>query len=328
MHTLNILIWHIHGSYLAALTQTEHNWYVPIKPDRTEGYVGRGVDSTMPEYVREIPAEQVRQLALDLIIFQTPKNYLEDQFEILSEAQQKLPKIYIEHNAPEPHPVYSKHPVDDPSILVVHVTHFNRLMWDCGQTPTAVVEHSVCIDSNIRYSGHIAQGITVLNEFQRRGRMVGFDLFQQARQVVPLTTVGMKSAEIGGIGEIHYRYLHRKVAEYRFLFSPMRYTSLPLAVVEALTIGMPVIALATTEIPTVIENDVHGYISNNPEELIEKMRLLIANPNEAKRLGDNARALAQERFGLERFVRNWNAIFAAVTEQPLLPFSKSANGTS
>jgi hypothetical protein len=235
MQRLNILIWHIHGSYLAAITQTKHNWYVPTKPDWSEGYVGRGVDSTMPDYVREIPAEQVRDLKLDLIIFQTLHNYLRDQFDILTEPQRCLPRIYLEHNAPEPHPVFSRHPVDDPTIQLVHVTHFNRLMWDSGRTPATVIEHSVAIDPEIRYSGQIEQGITVVNEFQRRGRMVGFDIFQQAREAVPLTTIGMKSVEIGGLGEIHYRYLHRHLAEYRFLFSPMRYTSLPLAVVEALT---------------------------------------------------------------------------------------------
>ncbi len=322
MQQLNILIWHIHGSYLTAITQTEHNWYVPIKPDRSEGYVGRGVDSTMPAYVREVPAEAVRNLDLDLIIFQTPKNYQEDQFEILTEAQRRLPKIYLEHNAPEPHPVHSRHPVDDPNILVVHVTHFNRLMWDCNQSPTAVIEHSVAIDPNVQYTGQIAQGITVLNEFERRGRMVGFDLFQRARQAVPLTTVGMRSGDIGGIGEIHYRYLHRRVAEYRFLFSPMRYTSLPLAVVEALTIGMPVVALATTELPTVIENGVHGYISNDIETLIEHMRVLLSHPEEAKRLGNQAKQLARDRFGMERFVRDWNKTFAQVTGKQLSGHSR------
>lgn len=317
MRKLNILIWHIHGSYLTAITQTEHNWYVPYKSDQSEGYVGRGVDSSMPTYVREVPAAEVRYLDLDLIIFQTPQNYHRDQHEILTADQRRLPQIYLEHNTPEPHPVFSKHPVDDAHQLVVHVTHYNRLMWDCGRTPTAVVEHSVAIDPAVRYQGHLAQGITVINEFQRRGRMVGFDLYEQARQRISLTTVGMKSAEVGGLGEIHYRYLHRRVAEYRFLFSPMRYTSLPLAVVEALTIGMPVVALATTELPTVIEDGVHGFVSNDMGYLIEKMQFLLDNPAEAQRLGNNARALARQRFGTERFVRDWNAIFARVTRQPV-----------
>jgi glycosyltransferase involved in cell wall biosynthesis len=89
----------------------------------------------------------------------------------------------------------------------------------------------------------------------------------------------------------------------------MRYTSLPLAVIEAMTIGMPIVALATTELPTVIENGVTGYISCDPEELVAGMQLLLADPERARAMGDAARAVAAERFGLERFGRDWNAAF-------------------
>lgn len=313
MEPLNILIWHIHGAYLTAITQTVHNWYVPVKAEGGEGYVGRGKDSTMPSYVREIPAEEVRNLKLDLIICQTPHNYQSDRFEILSVEQRRLPTIYLEHNAPEPHPTDSQHPVaDNPNVMLIHVTQYNKLMWDNGQTPTRVIEHSVAIDPALRYDGHLREGIVVVNELQRRGRMAGFDLFEQMRQRVPLTVAGMKSADIGGIGEIHYSQLHRRVAEYRFLFSPMRYSSLPLAVIEAMTMGMPIVALATTELPTVIQNGVHGFVSADPEELIDRMQFLLDNPIEAKRLGDNARHLALSRFGLSRFIEDWNAVFVDV----------------
>jgi hypothetical protein len=312
MRRLKILIWHIHGSYLTALSQIDHDWYVPIKPDRPEGYGGRGHNSTMPEYVREVPAEQVRNLDLDLVIFQTPKNYFQDQYEILSPQQRRLPKIYLEHNTPRPYPTNTKHYINDEQVLLAHVTHYNRLMWDNGRTPTVVIEHSVGIDPGIQYSGERAQGITVINEIQRRGRIAGYDLFLQARETVPLTIAGMKSEALGGLGDIHYRQLHRRVAEYRFLFSPMRYTSLPLAVIEAMTIGMPVVALATTELPAVIQNGVHGYISCDIDELIERMRGLLADHDQARRLGANAQALARERFGIERFARNWNRAFARV----------------
>ena len=267
----------------------------------------------MPDYVREVPAAEVRNLPLDLIIFQTPRNYYTDQYEILSDEQRQLPKIYLEHNSPEPHPTDSRHPAaDDPGVTLVHVTHYNRLMWDNGQAPTHVVEHSVAIDPTIRYEGHRQEGIIVVNEIGRRGRMAGFDLFEHLRQRVPLTVAGMKSAEVGGIGEIHYRYLHRRVAEYRFLFSPMRYSSLPLALIEAMTIGMPIVALATTELPTVIQNGVHGYVSANLDELAERMQFLLDNPDEARRMGNNARELARTRFGLDRFIKDWNAVFSGV----------------
>src|SRR2546421_7681357 len=102
MQRLKILIWHIHGSYLNTLARIDADWYLPVKAGRPEGYGGRGPTFDLPTYVREVPAEQVRDLKLDLIIYQTPKNYFEDQFEILSAEQRQLPKIYLEHNTPRP----------------------------------------------------------------------------------------------------------------------------------------------------------------------------------------------------------------------------------
>jgi hypothetical protein len=314
MRRLNILTWHIHGSYLNTLARIDHNWYLPIKPGRPEGYGGRGPTFDLPGYVREVPAEQVRDLKLDLVIYQMPKNSLEDQFEILSAEQRRLPRIYLEHNTPKPSAVDTRHPVDDPGVLLVHVTHYNRLMWDNGRTPTMVIEHSVAIDPSIRYSGHRERGITVVNGMQKRPRIAGYDVFLQARQAVPLDAAGMETEAFGGLGDVPYRDLHRLVADYRFLFSPIRYTSLPLAVIEAMTIGMPVVALATTELPTVISHGETGYISCNVDELIRCMRFLLSDREEACRLGRNAQVVARERFGLDRFIRDWNEAFALVAQ--------------
>lgn len=314
MRRLNILIWHIHGSYLNTLARLEHNWYLPVKPGKPEGYGGRGPTFQLPEYMVEVPAEQVKELKLDLIIFQSPKNYFEDQEKILSPEQRALPKIYLEHNTPQPHPVNSKHPIDDPNVLLVHVTRFNNLMWDNGRTPTVVIEHSVALEPDLHYSGTRDQGITVINSMQKRPRIAGYDLFLKARETVPLQAVGMMTEELGGLGDVPYRDLHRTVAEYRFLFSPIRYTSLPLAVIEAMTLGMPVVALATTELPTVITDGETGFISCDLDELVERMKRLLLDPGEAQRIGMNARKLALERFGLERFTQDWNEALRLVVE--------------
>ncbi len=315
MRRLKILIWHIHGSYLNTLARIDHDWFLPVKPHRGEGYGGRGPSFDLPDYLREVPAEEVCDLPLDLVIYQTPRNYFEDALEILSPGQRRLPKIYLEHNTPRPHPTDSKHPIGDPDVTLVHVTHYNRLMWDNGPTPTVVIEHSVAIAPTVEYSGQLERGITVVNGMGRRPRITGYDLFLAARHAVPLDIAGMETEECGGLGDIPYRHLHRCVAEYRFLFSPMRYTSLPLAVIEAMTIGVPIVALATTELPTVIENGVSGFVSCDLDELIDRMRFLLANPDEARRLGANARKVAQERFGLDRFRRDWNALFERVTSR-------------
>ncbi len=312
MQRLKILIWHIHGSYLNTLARLDHDWYLPTKPDRPEGYGGRGPSFDLPAYMREVPAEEVKNLDLDLIIYQTPKNYDIDAAEILSAEQRALPKIYLEHNTPKPHATDTRHPVDDPNVLLVHVTHYNRLMWDNGRTPTIVIEHSVAIDPTVTYRGTLERGVTVINGMQKRPRITGYDLFLQAQKIVPLDTVGMQTEILGGLGDIPYRHLHQRLADYRFLFSPIRYTSLPLAVIEAMTMGMPVVALATTELPTVIENGKSGYISCDPQALNEHMRYLLAHPGEAKTMGDHAKRVAQDRFGLERFKQDWNAAFTRV----------------
>ncbi len=310
MRRLKILIWHIHGSYLNTLARIDHDWYLPIKSGRPEGYGGRGPTFDLPDYMREVPAEQVKDLELDLIIYQTPKNYFEDQFEILSPSQRQLPKIYLEHNTPKPNAVDTRHHIDDPNVLLVHVTHYNRLMWDNGRTPTMVIEHSVAIDPSIRYIGQLERGITVVNGMQKRPRIAGYDIFLQAQRTLPLDAAGMETEAFGGLGDVPYRELHRLVANYRFLFSPIRYTSLPLAVIEAMTIGMPVVALATTELPTVIQNGETGYVSCNIDELVYSMRFLLENREVACRIGSNARAVARERFGLDRFIRDWNKAFS------------------
>ena len=313
---LNILTWPVHGSYFNALAALEHDWYLPVKPGSPEGYGGRGGPrSTLPEYVREVPADAVCALNLDLVLYQTAKNWLEDGPALLGDRRHELPRVFVEHDTPRSHATDTPHPVDDPETLLVHVTNYNRLMWNNNRTPTVVVEHSVSMPTSVEYVGRLDRGVTVVNEMKRRGRIAGLDLFLAARERVPLDLAGMKSDELGGaVGDIHYLDLHAVVAEYRFLYSPMRYTSLPLAVIEAMTMGMPVVAFATTELPNVIRDGENGYISCDPDELVERMQSLIADPAEARRLGAAARATARERFGLDRFIRDWNRAFEAAMD--------------
>jgi hypothetical protein len=309
---LRVLTWHVHGNYLYYLTQTPHEWYVLSRPGRLPGYAGTRGALPFGANVHELPVERLRDTPLDCILFQSAKHYLEDRYEILSPAQQRLPKIFLEHDPPQQHPTNTLHVANSREVLLVHVTHFNALMWDNGDAPVRVIEHGVVVPEGVRHTGEIERGIVVVNHLKRRGRRLGYDVFQEVCGKIPLDLVGMDAEAAEGLGEIRNLELPGFMAGYRFFFNPIRYTSLGLAVVEAMSIGMPVLGLATTEMSRVIENRVSGYVDTDVHTLIEVMRELLAKPRLAREWGEAARHSARERFGIERFVRDWEAALSQV----------------
>ncbi len=313
MRPLRVFTWHVHGNYLLYLSQAGVEFYLPVTPDRRPGYGGRGTTFAFGGNVHDVPAEEVRTQEFDCVLFQHRSNWERDQYDLLSEAQRRLPRIYLEHDPPQENPTDQRHWVDDPGVLLVHVTPFNALMWDCGRTPTRVIEHGVLIPEGIRCTGEIPRGLVVVNHLRQRGRRLGADVFQRARTRVPLDLVGMDSESLGGLGEVFPPALPAFEARYRFFFNPIRWTSLGLAVIEAMTVGLPVVGLATTEMATAIENGVSGFVDTDVSRLLEPMRRLLADPAEARRLGEGARRRALERFGIGRFVRDWEETFDLVT---------------
>lgn len=312
---LKILTWHVHGNYLYYLTQTPHEFYLPVGR-QASGYAGCSPGFPWSERVREVPVENVGDLELDCILFQSKQQYLTDQFEVLSEAQRRLPRIYLEHDPPQEHPTNTRHVVDDPTMLLVHVTPFNELMWNGGRTPTRVIEHGVLVPPGVHYTGEIAKGLVVVNGLRRRGRRLGSDVFDRVRAEIPLDLIGMESEEAGGLGEISHDDLPAFMCRYRFVFNPIRYTSLGLAVCEAMMLGIPIVGLATTEMATAVESGVSGYVETNFDRLIEHMRRLLNDPDEARRLGAGARRTARQRFAIERFARDWDRAFTDVVRRP------------
>jgi glycosyltransferase involved in cell wall biosynthesis len=309
---LRILTWHVHGNYLYYLTQVPHEWYVLSKPGRPPGYAGRSGALPWGPNVHDLPADLAASTDFDCILYQSHAHYLYDRHEILTPWQKELPRIYLEHDPPQEHPTNTRHPVQDPQALIVHVTHFNDLMWDNGVTPTRVIEHGVLVPPDVVYTGEKDEGIVVANNIRKRGRRLGLDLYRDIRRRVPLTLIGMDAQSEGGLGEVRNVDVPEFASRYRFFFHSCRYTSLSLAACEAMMIGMPIVAPATTEIVTVVRSGFNGYIDTNRKALVEAMEDLLHNPELAMQWGRAARETALQRFNIERFVADWNAALAEV----------------
>jgi glycosyltransferase involved in cell wall biosynthesis len=219
--------------------------------------------------------------------------------------------VHLEHDPPRESPTDTPHFAADARILV-HVTHFNDLMWDSGRIPTAVIEHGVAVPDDITYSGDLDRGIAVVNNLGRRGRRLGADVLERARAGVPIDLVGLNAEDCGGLGEVPLDRLFAFEARYRFFFNPIRYTSLGLAVCEAMAVGLPVIGLATTEMATVVANGVSGWVDTDVGVLIARMRELLASRALAREWGAAGSQYARERFSIDRFAREWTALLSSL----------------
>ena len=100
-------------------------------------------------------------------------------------------------------------------------------------------------------------------------------------------------------------------ARRRVYLHPVRWTSLGLSLIEAMQLGMPVVALATTEAPDAIPAGA-GVVSTCVERLTDAVRGFLAEPERAREAGLAARRSALERFGLKRFLADWDRALAEV----------------
>lgn len=308
---LRILTWHVHGNYLFSLSHLPHDIHVPVSDAPGHGRLGTRIP--WGGNMHEVPAAALRDREFDCVVYQSRANW-EEAAHLLSDAQRRLPCIYLEHNPPEPHAAESRHFFRHDAGLLVHVTHYNALMWDSGEMPWRVIEHGVALPAVERPAGTMARGITAVNHMHRRGRRLGADLFDAFRREVALDLIGMDSLAHSGLGEIPNMEVAAFVSRYRYFFSPVRYGSLSLALIEAMLAGLPIVGLATTELPSVVTSGVHGHIDNRVPRLLDAMRTLQGDEGLARRWGDAARALALERFGIQRFVDDWNSVLLELQE--------------
>ena len=317
---LDVLTWHVHGNYLWYLSHAPVRWFVPTLPGSPPGYGGRGSTFPFPDNVVDVPAEAVADLRLDAVVHQSRATWTVDRFRYLSEEQRRLPTVYLEHDPPLASPTDTLHTIHraEDGAVVVHVTSFNRLMWDTGSAPTAVIEHGVVVPP-VEATLERARGLVVVNDLGTRGGRLGADVVEEVRRRVPIDVVGLRSERVGGLGEIPPPELAAFMSNYRFFFHPARFTSLGLAVCEAMAIGVPVVGLATTELVTVIDDGRSGFIHTDVDRLVGDMERLLAEPALARAVGRAGQDMARRRFGIERFAAQWAALLAGLVAGSAAP---------
>jgi glycosyltransferase involved in cell wall biosynthesis len=311
---VNVLLWHVHGSWTTAFVQGSHRYFIPVDDERSPWGRGRARTWDWPSTTVEIDAATARTAPIDVVVLQRPEELdgLAERWLGGRRPGRDVPALYLEHNAPQGRINELTHvAADRPDLNVVHVTHFNEVFWDCGSTPTTVIEHGI-LDPGPRYTGELTASAVVINEARRRGRVTGTDLLDRFRAAGPLDLFGMGAAELGGIEDLPQHRLHGELARRRVYVHPYRWTSLGLSLLEAMHLGMPIVALAATEVVDAVPADA-GIVSTSVDALVAATRRLLDDPAEASERGVAARCAALRRYGLARFLSDWDALLEEVT---------------
>jgi hypothetical protein len=309
---VRILIWHVHGAWTTAFVHGPHTYLVPVLPGRGPDGRGRARTYAWPDSAVEMQPADLAHTPVDLVVLQRPgEAALAEAWLGGRRPGTDVPAVYVEHNAPQGRINEMRHPLADrPEITIVHVTHFNALFWDTGTTPARVIEHGV-VDPGHRYSGELGRAAVVVNEPVRRARVTGTDLLPRLRSRIPLDVFGMDTDALGGLGDLSHARLHREMARRRVYLHPFRWTSLGLSLIEAMHLGMPVVALATTEVADAVPEGA-GVVSNRLDVLEEALETLAGDRELAGRMGGAARSGALARYGLGRFHADWDHLIEEV----------------
>jgi glycosyltransferase involved in cell wall biosynthesis len=102
-----------------------------------------------------------------------------------------------------------------------------------------------------------------------------------------------------------------------FVFPPREPEGHPWSIVEAMAAALPVISTDKGAITESVKDGVNGFIVSpgQPEELAEKIKLLVTDEALRKKMGEQGRNIYLENFTEEKMVKNLEEVFNKVIEQ-------------
>lgn len=107
-------------------------------------------------------------------------------------------------------------------------------------------------------------------------------------------------------------------ASLHLLVSASRQEGLPIALLEGMASGLPVVATRVGEVPEVVQPDVTGVLvqPENPEALAAAILGMLNHPDRLAAMGSSAQKRVLEHFSAERMTADYAAIYAGLMDGP------------
>ncbi len=237
------------------------------------------------------------------------------QMQVLGQIADRfgIPHINIEHTTVPPfwNEKQLKQFTSPKADLYLFITEDSCKKWgfDSKADNVKIVRHGIPIDIFTESMVDKKDGkiLTVQNDYINRNWCLNFELYLKLTKNLPTNPVG--DTPNFSVGSNDLQELVAKYHKASVFLNTTNYSPLPHALLEAAACACPIVTTETCAIPELIVNGVNGWISNDEEYLRDRLKWCIANPEEAKELGKNARKTVLEKFSLEQHLKTWSEIF-------------------
>jgi glycosyltransferase involved in cell wall biosynthesis len=157
--------------------------------------------------------------------------------------------------------------------------------------------------------------LTVANVFKKRSQIMGYNLWKGISDELGLIDlVGHGNTDINRNDNVaeSLEALVRIYNKYNVYFNPTQSSAMPRSRAEAVMCGMPLVSTNNFDIDLYFKNGKTAILSNNKDELLTGLKMLINNENMQKDYSLSSRQIAIEKFHIKDYLLKWNQIFGMI----------------
>ena len=323
---LVILLTSTHPMTDRNLCETGHQFYnldIPQFPIKWQNQEKVPENMTVIHSLDELPCRP------DLIISQ---NIVDQYNHWINIAQQfDCPVMSFEHTLPteawKQQGVVERIVQDLSMVVRGFITNYSKEEWGCKDDELSnTIYHMVDTEKFSGWEGSNGKAMLLVNSFAGREWAVG-DIDgllsldaktapQEKADQPPRPRLQLFGANAGYNSPILVGdQVVQQLKEHDVFINTSLQSPLPASLLEAASVGMPIVTTATCAIPNFFKHEENCLIFETHEECIAAVDRLLSDRKLRKRLGAAARATVLEHFNKERYVEDWNKILQTVTER-------------
>lgn len=314
---LRILCADTHEAYQTVLARTGHQFYsLPHQAFKQWDRRFR------PMPVNYQPLNPQRPFAVDMAFDLILSQNKFGQFQVLSQLarQMNFPLVSLEHTLPVPQWPQSTRDEcrQQRGVLDVFISEYSAVQWgfNLNDPNVRVVHHGIETNFWKGWTGGDGKVLTVVNDYVNRDWCCGYSLYRQVTEGLPTNPWGAtQGLSQPAKSPNHLRDVYATASVF---LNTSTVSPVPTAMLEAMSVGCPVVTTSNCMLPEIITDGVNGFITNDPAVMRQHLLDLIRDRELAAKIGRAGRETVLTKFSDTEFIRRWNFVFEEAVGRPVV----------